>query len=189
MKSIILVFVITVLFLVGMTKFTNDTNFNEAVRYASLSNYLNSINKISYDAEGEDDYFNEEELQVEVSFKGAVNSEKKITIKVGTYLSSALMEAGGLASDADTRCINDYYVILESMDFYIPRGKDIEKVSINTALEVELMSLPSIGSTIASRIVDYRKTNGNYGCLEDLLNVKGVGNATFDKFKDYIILW
>ena len=52
MKSIILVFVITVLFLIGMTKFTNDTNFNEALRYASLSNYYNSINKLSYD-EGE----------------------------------------------------------------------------------------------------------------------------------------
>ena len=188
MKSIILVFVITVLFLIGMTKFTNDTNFNEALRYASLSNYYNSINKLSYD-EGEDDFFSEENLQVEGSFKGAVNSEKKISIKAGSYLSSAINEIGGLSSDADTRCINDYYVILESMDFYIPRGKDIEKVSINTALEVELMSLPSIGSTIASRIVDYRKTNGNYGCLEDLLNVKGVGNATFDKFKDYIILW
>ena len=187
MKTIILVFVITVLFLVGVTKFTNDTNFNEAVRYASLSNYYNSINKISFNYEDEEE-FEEENLQVEVSFKGAVNSEKKISIKVGSYLSSALIEVGGLASDADTRCINDYYVILEPMEFYIPRGKDMEKVSINTALEVELMSLPSIGSTIASRIVDYRKTNGNYGCLEDLLNVKGVGNATFDKFKDYIIL-
>ena len=52
MKTIILVFVITVLFLVGMTKFTNDTNFNEAVRYASLSNYYNSINKISFNYVG-----------------------------------------------------------------------------------------------------------------------------------------
>ena len=83
MKSIILVFVITVLFLIGMTKFTNDTNFNEALRYASLSNYYNSINKLSYD-EGEDDFFSEENLQVEVSFKGAVNSEKKISIKAGS---------------------------------------------------------------------------------------------------------
>ena len=41
MKSILLVFVITIMFLVGMTKFTNDTNYNEAIRYAELSQYYN----------------------------------------------------------------------------------------------------------------------------------------------------
>ena len=170
-----------------MTKFTNDTNYNEAVRYASLSDYYNSINgdKTSFIDEDEEEF---QSTDIEVSFKGAVYKEKTITIKAGTYLSNALDEIGGLSEDADTRCVNGSYVILEPMDFYIPSGKDLEKVSINSALEVELMSLPSIGSTIASRIVDYRKTNGKYGCLEDLLNVKGVGNATFDKFKDYIIL-
>ena len=74
------------------------------------------------------------------------------------------------------------------MEFYIPSGKDLDKVSINSSTEVELMSLPSVGGTIAKRIVEYRNLNGNYGCLEDLLNVKGVGKITFDKFKDYIIL-
>jgi hypothetical protein len=43
MKSIIVVFVVTVLFLVGMTKFTNDTNYNEALRYHELSQYYNYI--------------------------------------------------------------------------------------------------------------------------------------------------
>ena len=75
------------------------------------------------------------------------------------------------------------------MNFYIHNGKDLEKVSINTALEVELMSLPSVGGTIAERIVEYRKQNGNYECLEELLNVKGIGEVSFDKIKDYIILW
>ena len=186
MKSIIVVFVVTVLFLIGMTKFTNDTNYNEAVRYAELSQYYNYINNETSIKEDEEILF--ETIEIEVTFTGSIKNEKTVSVKAGTYLSNAISEAGGLTSDADTRCINGSYVILESMDFYIPSGKDLDKVSINKALEVELMSLPSIGGTIAERIVDYRKNNGDYECLEELLNVKGIGKITFDKFKDYIIL-
>ena len=187
MKSIIVVFVVTVLFLIGMTKFTNDTNYNEALRYHELSQYYNYIEGEVEISEDEDILF--ETIEIDVTFFGAVKKEKTISIKAGSYLSFAIEQVGGLTADADTRCINGAYVILESMEFYIPSGKELDKISINTASEVELMSLPSIGGTIAQRIVEYRQNNGNYGCLEDLLNVKGVGKITFDKFKDYIILW
>ena len=186
MKSIIVVFIVTVLFLVGMTKFTNDTNYNEALRYHELSQYYNYIERETEISEDDEILF--ETIEIDVTFLGAVKKEKTVSVKAGSYLSTAIEEVGGLTDDADTRCVNGSYVILEPMEFYIPSGKDLDKVSINSSTEVELMSLPSVGGTIAKRIVEYRNLNGNYGCLEDLLNVKGVGKITFDKFKDYIIL-
>lgn len=59
-------------------------------------------------------------------------------------------------------------------------------VNINTADAAELDTLPEIGPTIAQRIIDYRIANGPYTAIEDVKNVKGIGDATFDKFKHLI---
>ncbi len=64
----------------------------------------------------------------------------------------------------------------------------IVKVNINTADQEELMSVQGIGSTIARAIIDYREMNGPFQCLEDLMNVSGIGNATFERIKNYISL-
>ncbi|GAH87864.1 unnamed protein product, partial [marine sediment metagenome] len=49
-----------------------------------------------------------------------------------------------------------------------------------------LEALPGIGETRAKAIVDYRNENGEFKRVEDLLQVKGIGQGTFDKIKDYI---
>ena len=56
-------------------------------------------------------------------------------------------------------------------------------VNVNTAGREELTALPGIGETIADRIVAYRQANGAFRSLEDLDNVKGIGNATLEKLK------
>lgn len=183
MKSVFVVFVITVLFLVGMTKFTNDTNYNEALRYAELSQYFNQIEN----GETGNNVFLDT-VELEVSFSGAVKSSETFVVAYGTFLSQAIDEMGGLTSDADERCINYNYIILENSNFYIPSGIDEEKVSINEADKEELVTLVSIGGVTASRIIEYRETYGEFRCLEDLMNVKGIGSQTFNKVKDYIIL-
>ncbi len=60
------------------------------------------------------------------------------------------------------------------------------KVNINTATQTQLESLTGIGSTKAKAIIDYRETNGNFKTIEDIMQVKGIGQATFDKIKDDI---
>lgn len=60
------------------------------------------------------------------------------------------------------------------------------KVNLNTATTAELDTLPGIGVTYAQRIIDYRNQNGGFGKIEDVMNVKGIGQKTFDKFKDKI---
>ncbi len=59
-----------------------------------------------------------------------------------------------------------------------------ECISINSATLEELDSLDGVGPSTAQKIIDGRP----YEVLEDLLNVSGIGEATFEKFKDQICL-
>ncbi len=59
-------------------------------------------------------------------------------------------------------------------------------ININTAGKEELISLNGIGEVKASAIIRYRKENGLFESIEDIKNVNGIGEATFQKIKDKI---
>jgi len=65
-----------------------------------------------------------------------------------------------------------------------PAPATSEKVNINTAGVDELVALPGIGKSYAERIVEYRQKNGPFKKIEDILNVRGIGEKTFDRIKD-----
>ena len=78
---------------------------------------------------------------------------------------------------------------LSHMEFYIPReGEDQtpQKIDINRAEPWLLEALPEIGEVLAQRILDYRGENGSFRRIEDLLQVSGIGEATFENIKDLI---
>ena len=56
-----------------------------------------------------------------------------------------------------------------------------KKVNINTATSEELQTLDGIGPSMAQRIIEYRQTNGDFGAVEDLTNVSGIGEKTLEK--------
>ncbi len=63
-----------------------------------------------------------------------------------------------------------------------------EKVNINTATAEQLQTLPGVGPALAKAIIDHRTKNGKFNKVEELLNVKGVGEKKFQKMKDRLVV-
>ncbi len=61
-----------------------------------------------------------------------------------------------------------------------------EKLDINTSTAQELMKLPGIGEVLSQAIVDYRQKNGDFSCIEDIMNVDGIGEGRFSAIEEYI---
>jgi len=63
-----------------------------------------------------------------------------------------------------------------------------DKININTADIGGLDKLPGIGPAKASDIITYRESHGGFKSIEEINNVKGIGDATFEKMKDMITI-
>ena len=62
----------------------------------------------------------------------------------------------------------------------------IATVNLNTATQAQLETLPGIGAAAAKRILEYRQKNGNFKKVEELMNVKGIGEKSFLKLKQHL---
>jgi len=114
----------------------------------------------------------------DICIGGAVANPGIYALKEGDTLQTLLSDAG-VEPDAD----------LSHIELYIPREGEVQssqKIDINRAEPWLLEALPGIGEVLAQRIVDYRSENGPFKRIEDLLKVSGIGEATFEKIKDYI---
>ena len=62
-------------------------------------------------------------------------------------------------------------------------------ININTATSQELQILRGIGPAMAQRIIEYRQTSGGFSTVDDLTNVKGIGEKTLEKIRDSITVY
>ncbi len=124
--------------------------------------------------------------------------------KPGTYVLSDAISmvdlidaAGGTTFNADERTYfddaklvagNTYYIGGKYDESNICNDVEIAKVNINSDNAETLTSINGITSSIASSIVSYRAENGTFQTIEQLLDVYGIGNATYKKVRNYVIL-
>lgn len=59
-----------------------------------------------------------------------------------------------------------------------------EEIDINTADKETLMSLTGVGESFAQKIIDYRERNGGFKSVQELTNIRGIGNALLEKNRD-----
>jgi competence protein ComEA len=120
-----------------------------------------------------------ESIQGYIHLDGAVAHPGSYPLKSDDTLSDIIAAGGGLKETADTSSIRLY---IPDSEFSI--GK--QKININTSDAWLLESLPGIGTTRAEAIINYRLNNGNFKCIEDIMNVPGIGISTFEGIKDSI---
>lgn len=63
-----------------------------------------------------------------------------------------------------------------------------QSININTATAAELEALPGVGLATAARIIEYRQKVGGFRKIEDLMNVRGIGEKTFLNLKPMIVV-
>jgi len=64
------------------------------------------------------------------------------------------------------------------------KPQSTEKVNLNTATVEQLQTLPGIGPAMAKRVLEYRTKVGKFTKIEEILNVKGIGEKRFQQMKD-----
>ena len=135
---------------------------------------------------------------VMVDVAGAVVNPGVYSLPLNSRVFQAIRVAGGLKKGADASDINQARILKDGEQIYVypsssasGSSKTSRKVAarpggpimINRASVKEFESLVGIGPVLANRIVAYRKINGPFSAIEDLLKVPGIGEATFAKFK------
>ena len=149
-----------------------------------------------------------------VDVAGAVLNPGVIALPPDSRVTDAIDAAGGLSSNASLKSINRALKLNDGEKVYIPTREEEEtsnsediiaenngitdngssrtetsanaRVNINTADLETLQLLVGVGPSTAQKIIDYRRNNGNFQAIEDLMDVSGIGQKTFDKMKDEI---
>jgi competence protein ComEA len=79
-------------------------------------------------------------------------------------------------------------VVVGLVSFMNVNAAEVQKININTASAEELSQLKGIGPSHAAKIVAYREKNGPFKMPQDLTQVSGIGQKTFETNQEFIIV-
>ena len=131
---------------------------------------------------------------------GAVVAPGVYELPTGSRIADAVDLAGGLCEDADESYVNLAEIPEDGQQIFIPTHEEVlelgqlpqpnstsyGKVNINTADKTLLCSLPGIGDTRAADIIAYRQEYGGFKTIEDIMQVNGIKEGSFQKIKELI---
>jgi competence protein ComEA len=135
---------------------------------------------------------------VVVDVDGAVRHPGVVQLPDGMRVIDAIERAGGLTRSADTGALNLAELLIDGQQVVVPSTTGAGAtpaeppsadgavapsaagpVSLNSASEAELETLPGIGPVLAAAIVQWRTDNGGFTSIDQLQDVSGIGPATF----------
>lgn len=136
-------------------------------------------------------------VDITIDVQGAVARPGVYKLTIGSRVVDAIKAAGGVTKAGDPSDLNQARIIADGEQIYVyaksastPKKSTVKvkpKASsillLNRASAKEFEALDGIGPVLASRIVAYRKANGPFALIEDLLKVPGIGAGTLSKFK------
>ncbi len=167
----------------------------------------NELTSVSYETYGgeqmsEAEAETETRPQICVHVCGAVNTPGVYYLEPGSRVHNAVEMAGGLTADASDSFINMAQEVPDGVRIYIPTKSEVTEgtipegseagqkddglVNINTAPKEALSQLPGIGESKADAIITYRENVGAFETPEDIMNVAGIKDSSFEKIKDKI---
>ena len=202
---------VVLLFIVGGSIFFYLQGSNESAPLNSLSQddmVLKEGVKIETEKKAAPAVNEPENIMVDV--KGQVVRPGVYQSNTGERVIDIIGRAGGLTKQADQTQVNFAQHVEDEMVIYIPgKGEDEStipqptgssgtvsvgteqkqgKININKADGQELQNLPGIGPAKAAAIIEYRNASGPFKTIEDLKNISGIGDKTFEKLKDLIVV-
>lgn len=131
-----------------------------------------------------------------VHVTGAVMRPGLFELAEGSRVIDAIAAAGGFTDEANRDQLNLARLLTDGEQFAVPAaGDDVDaaaasdgRVNLNTADAAALDTLPRIGPAMAARILAWREANGRFASVDDLRNVAGIGDATFDGLRDLVTI-
>ena len=139
---------------------------------------------------------------VYVDVSGCVKKPGVYEVPSDSRIFEVIEKAGGVTSDADTSSINQAEPVSDGLKINVPDKNDASsvlpyetasqssqengKININTADSTLLQTIPGVGPATAEKIISYRETTGSFKKPEDIKNVSGIGDKTYEKMKDMI---
>jgi competence protein ComEA len=138
------------------------------------------------------------ELVIDVA--GRVKRPGIVTLPAGSRVYQAVQEAGGLRGSVDTSTLNMARVLTDGEQILVgvqpvagapagggaPASGGSARISLGTATLEQLDTLPGIGPVTAQAILDHRTEHGPFTSVDDLLDVRGIGDATLADIRDQV---
>jgi competence protein ComEA len=135
---------------------------------------------------------------VRVHVAGAVRQPGVVELPPGSIAAEAIAAAGGALPGADLDSLNLAAVVEPGQRLFVPLPGttlptaagggpvSVGALDLNRASAAELESLPGIGPSLASAIVQYRDQNGPFLSIDELLNVPGIGPTRLSQLRELV---